>query len=402
MIFRRFLFWIHLTAGSVAGSVILVMSVTGVLLAYKRQILHRADRGFQSQPAPGAQRLPVNELLAKMQTALSKMPSGITLRSDPAAPVAFDFGRERTVFVDPYTGQLRGEESPRLRAFFSKIEDLHRWLGASSENRASGRAITGACNLSFLILVITGPVLWWPKEWTWRNLKKITLLQGGPWRRARDWNWHNALGFWCVVPLFLVVVTGVIMSYGWANNLLYRMTGNPPPPPQIQAAAQSRPEQLHQGKRRAAETPQFGNLENLFARAAQQVPGWTTIAVRLPNTPPETLAFAIDQGNGGRPDLRSQLTLNAASGAVARWEPFSSYNRGRQLRAWARFTHTGEAFGLGGQTIAAVTSAGASLLVFTGLALALRRLAGWRNRRGTKPDIGEFRSVEPESFKSVS
>jgi uncharacterized iron-regulated membrane protein len=399
---RRFLFWVHLIAGSVAGLVILVMSVTGVLLAYKRQILNRADRSFQSQPAPGAQRLPVDELLARLEATQGRMPSGITLRSDPAAPVAFDFGRERTVFVDPYTGQFLGDESPRLRAFFSKIEDLHRWLGASSENRASGRAITGACNLSFLILVITGPILWWPKEWTWRNLKKITLLQGGPWRRARDWNWHNTLGFWCAVPLFLIVVTGVIMSYGWANNLLYRMTGNPPPPLQNAAAAQIRPEQPHQGRRRTAEAPQFGNLESLFARAAQQVPGWTTISARLPNPSQETLAFAIDQGNGGRPDLRSQLTLNTATGAVARWEPFSSYNRGRQLRAWARFTHTGEAFGLGGQTIAALASAGASLLVFTGLALALRRLAGWRNRRGTKPEIGGLRSVEPESLKSVS
>ena len=36
---RRFLFWIHLTAGCVAGLVILVMSVTGILLAYRRQII---------------------------------------------------------------------------------------------------------------------------------------------------------------------------------------------------------------------------------------------------------------------------------------------------------------------------------------------------------------------------
>ena len=88
---RRFLFWVHLAAGSVAGLVIFVMSVTGVLLAYKRQILNRADRGFQSQPPPGAQRLPVDELLAKLQIAQNKMPSGITVRSAPAAPVCFRF-----------------------------------------------------------------------------------------------------------------------------------------------------------------------------------------------------------------------------------------------------------------------------------------------------------------------
>jgi uncharacterized iron-regulated membrane protein len=379
---RRFLFWIHLTAGCLAGWVIFVMSVTGVLLAFKRQILTRGDRSFQSQPAPGAQRLPLEDLLAKLQAAQGRMPTGITIRSESSVPVAFDFGRERTLFVDSYTGQVLGEESPKLRMFFSKVEDLHRWLAASPESRQAGRAVTGASTLIFLVLVTSGPFLWWPREWTWRNLKKITLLRGGLWGRARDWNWHNTFGFWCFAPLFLIVLTGVVMSYGWANNLLYRMTGNPPPPPQNQAAAQIRPEQgSHQSKHRAAEAPRFDNLENLFARAAQQVPGWTTIGVRFSNTPQDTLTFAIDQGNGGRPDLRSQLTLNTASSAVVRWEPFSSYNRGRRLRAWARFTHTGEAFGLPGQSIAALASAGASLLVFTGLTLALRRLAGWKAAR---------------------
>jgi len=46
MTLRRPLFWIHLTAGSVAGLVILVMSVTGVLLACRRQVLSWADRVF--------------------------------------------------------------------------------------------------------------------------------------------------------------------------------------------------------------------------------------------------------------------------------------------------------------------------------------------------------------------
>jgi uncharacterized iron-regulated membrane protein len=369
MTVRRFLFWIHLTAGSVAGTVILVMSLTGVLLAYKRQLIRWADRSFQSQPAPGSQRLPLEELLARLRAAQGRMPSGITVRSEPAAPVAFDFGREGTLFVNPYTGQLLGEGAPKLRAFFSEVEDLHRWLGAGAERRASGRAITGACNFSFLILVVSGPFLWWPKEWTWRNLKKITLLRGGPWVRARDWNWHNTLGFWCALPLFLIVVTGVVMSYAWANNLLYRMTGNAPPAQIV--SAQFRPN---------TEVFRLDGLEKRFARAQQQVPGWTTISVRLQNAPKGILTFSIDHGDGGRPDLRSQLTLDA-NGELVRWEPFSSYNRGRQLRSWARFTHTGEAFGPLGQTIAAAASAGASLLVFTGLSLAIRRFASWRNTR---------------------
>jgi len=98
---RRFLFWIHLPAGCVAGLVILVMSVTGILLAYRRQIITWSDRSFQAQPATGAQHLPLEDLLATMQEAQGRLPSNITVRADPAAPVSFDFGRERTVFVDP-------------------------------------------------------------------------------------------------------------------------------------------------------------------------------------------------------------------------------------------------------------------------------------------------------------
>jgi uncharacterized iron-regulated membrane protein len=216
---RRFLFWFHLTAGCVAGLVILVMAVTGILLAYRRQIINWGDRGLQAQPSAEARRLPLQDLLATAQEGQGRPPSNITVRSDSAAAVVFDFGRERTIFVDPDTGKILGEGSSGLRRFFSTVEDVHRWLAIGGEGRSSGRAVTGACNLTFLILVMTGPFLWWPKQWNKDNLKKIMLFRGGAWVRARDWNWHNVLGFWCVMPLFLIVITGTIMSYAWANNL---------------------------------------------------------------------------------------------------------------------------------------------------------------------------------------
>jgi uncharacterized iron-regulated membrane protein len=79
-------------------------------------------------------------------------------------------------------------------------------------------------------------------------------------------------------------------------------------------------------------------------------------------------------GHGWTPDHRSQLTLNRKTGADVRWEPFTSYNSGRRLRLWIRFTHTGEAGSIAGETIAAVLSLGGALLVWTGLSLAIRRL----------------------------
>ena len=77
-----------------------------------------------------------------------------------------------------------------------------------------------------------------------------------------------------------------------------------------------------------------------------------------------------------------------ATGAVTKWEPFSSNTRGRQLRSILRFTHTGEVAGIPGQTIAGIVSLGGAVLVFTGLALALRRLYAWFAKRASRRATG--------------
>jgi uncharacterized iron-regulated membrane protein len=51
-----------------------------------------------------------------------------------------------------------------------------------------------------------------------------------------------------------------------------------------------------------------------------------------------------------------------------------------------RFAHTGEYWGLPGQTIAGLASAVACVLVWTGLALAWRRFVAWRARPRTQAE----------------
>ena len=111
-----------------------------------------------------------------------------------------------------------------------------------------------------------------------------------------------------------------------------------------------------------------------------RVPGWRTISLRLPSSPTAPLAFTIDRGTGGEPHKRGQLMVDRATGRE-RWEPFSAGSAGRQFRTILRFAHTGEVAGLGGQTIAGIASAGAAVLVYTGLALSLRRFLAFRRRR---------------------
>jgi len=75
---------------------------------------------------------------------------------------------------------------------------------------------------------------------------------------------------------------------------------------------------------------------------------------------------------------------------VVRYETFDSQGPGRRLRTLMRFAHTGEVLGWPGQTIAGLASAGAVVLVWTGIALALRRGRSWLVRRRSRRDTADI------------
>jgi uncharacterized iron-regulated membrane protein len=378
---RSVIFWLHLAAGVVAGSVILIMSVTGVLLTYERQILEWADRGYRSAPPAGASRLPVEDLLARAAAARpDAKPTGITLQADPAAPAQVALGRGRSVYLNPYSGQVLGEGAPKARKFFRAVTDWHRWLAAKEDNRKLGRAVTGASNLAFLFLVVSGIYLWVPRKWTWIQFKNVTWFRRGLSAKARDFNWHNTIGLWAWVPLFFIVLSGVLISYPWAGDLLYRLTGEEPPARQEPGGRRAEGPRAEGRARGGAAGAGFAGLDGPWAVAERRVPGWKTLSVRLPEEADAPWAFTVLEGHRGRPDLRSQLTLDR-EGREVKWEPFAGQGLARRLRSWGRWIHTGEALGVVGQTVAGIASGGAVVLVWTGIALACRRLF----RRAQKP-----------------
>jgi uncharacterized iron-regulated membrane protein len=372
---RKIIFWCHLPVGVIGGVVILIMCVTGVLLAYEKQIILWADTSAykSAPPSADARHLPVATLIENARNSRGTAPASITLRSDPSAPAEIGFGRETIpLFVNPYTGSVLGEGSQRVRSFFRTTTDWHRWLGAKGENRNVARAITGACNLGFLFLVISGFYLWWPRNWNLKYVRNVLWFKRGLPAKARDFNWHNTIGFWSAVPLFVVVLSAVVISYTWAGNLVYRVVGENPPAPR---ANQPNPNAAANKDANVS----LNDLETAWLRAEQQVSDWQSITLPLSNAP--QLSFNIDRGNGGQPQKRAQLVLNRATGEVVRWEPFSSYTRGRQLRSILRFAHTGEVLGIAGQTIAGLVSIGGAVLVLTGLGLAWRRFYAWLAKR---------------------
>lgn len=419
-LFRKVLFWCHLVTGVAVALVVLIMSVTGVLLTYEKQMLAWADARavHVAAPAPGARPLPVDELMRRVGQAESGTPTQISWLAGENTPVRIAYGREKTVYADPYSGAVLGQGATKMRAFFRGVTDWHRWLARSGEGRDRGRMITGASNLGFLFLVLSGFYLWWPRTWTREAFRSVTVFRRGLRAKARDFNWHNVIGFWSSVPLAIVVASAVVISYPWASNLVYRLAGEAPPSqsgpgggPQAQAGGAGRAggaadrggrgEGGRQGggregggRREGGEGDVLAGMDPLLATARGRVEGWRTISLSIPKSADAPVVFNIDRGTGGQPQKRASLTLDRATGAEVKWEPFGAGTLGRRMRSILRFAHTGEVLGVVGQTIAGLVSLGAVVLVWTGLSLSLRRLRAWRGRR-TRFGPGADRDAVP-------
>jgi uncharacterized iron-regulated membrane protein len=329
----------------------------------------------------------------------------VTLDSDARISAAVALGQRGTVFVNPYTGDVLGTGSARARAFYRSVTSWHRYLSAEGEHRATGRAITGACNAAFLVLALTGIYIWWPRQWTWRHVSAVLLFRGGLKGKARDFNWHNVIGFWCAPVLVVLTATGMVISYTWASNLVYTLTGSPRPAvagrgggPGGGAGEEARGRGGRGGGRGSTEAREWrapadlpgppsadetqrASLESLVARAERQVPTWRTMIIRLPPRPGGPVAFSMSDRQYWNSFARSTLTLDGRTGSEVRWEPYATSSLGQKARGWMRFAHTGELGGLAGEAVAGIASAGGAVLVWTGVALALRRFAAWRSRR---------------------
>jgi uncharacterized iron-regulated membrane protein len=390
---RSFIFWPHLIAGVTAGLVIFLMCVTGVLLTYERQLIAWADSGFRSiKPAGDARPLALSVLLGRLRDANPDLtPTTITVRSGEDAAVAVAAG-QRTLYVDRYSGSVVGEASRGgVRKFMADLRAWHRWLAVEGDGRPWARAITGWSNFLFLFIVCSGFYLWFPQKWTWAQIRSVVVFNAGARGKARDFNWHNVIGSWCAVPLFIVVLSALPISFGWFNALVYRAVGEAPPAPAGGGVGAEGRARTSRDNEATAAAPTL-SVDALWTRAESQVPGWRSVSLRVPAAGAPAV-FTIDKGDGGQPHLRSTLTLDSRTGKVTRYESFGDLTLGRRIRNTMRFAHTGEVLGIPGQTVAGIVSAGGAVLAWTGLALAWRRFRAWIGRRVRRSDSSRVPSA---------
>ncbi len=216
---KKIIGWLHLWLGIASGLVVLVVAATGSLLVFEEELEPMLHPSFYYVQAPEGEKALSMDVLAgvvKDQYPGYKLREiNIEQEANRSVIVLVDKGKEDVlaVAVNQYTGQVIKAVNEHRR-FFYVVLQLHRYLCMGK----AGKVITSISCSIFLVLVLTGLVLWWPK----RNTRKqrMRVKWNASWKRL-NWDLHAVLGFYVHIVIFVIALMGLTWSYEWVNNLIY-------------------------------------------------------------------------------------------------------------------------------------------------------------------------------------
>lgn len=227
---RRVNDWLHLWLGLSSGIIVFIVSITGCIYVFQQEIKDALEpwRFVEAQDKPF---VPPSQLL---DTATAHMPgikpTGLTYSNkEGAAAVGFSYNKNGArnfvaVFMDPYTGAFLNKQQLIGNGefdFFRFIIDGHRalWLPYKI-----GRPIVGVATLIFVVLLITGLIMWWPKKWNAANYKKSFKIKWNGKFKRLNYDLHNVLGFYSFILALIIGLTGLVWSFEWFSDSLYYIT----------------------------------------------------------------------------------------------------------------------------------------------------------------------------------
>jgi len=368
---RRVIFWLHLVVAVAAGAVVLMLAATGAILSLEETVTGLVERRYFVATGVDEERLGPEAIAA----AAGFSATSLRYRADARAPVRVYEGRDRYARIDPSTGAVLGIGPDGIERFFEGVHNWHRWFNAPGGSVRRARAVTGAVNVAFLFLLLTGPILWIPRPVTRRSLANVILFRRGVRGAWRDLNWHQVVGIWSVLPLAVIAATGVPTSYPGVGDRVYPVVGSVVPAVAwpVGAGVDGAGVEEVAGSDDSVGAPET-DLAAVLATAEARAPGWRTLTLNVPRPTDSEVRVEVQRGRAGQPQRAGILTVDAATGAALEWESFADDTPSRRAQQFLRYAHTGEYWGLAGQLLAGLFSLAAALMVWTGLSLAIRRL----------------------------
>ncbi|SFO25974.1 Uncharacterized iron-regulated membrane protein [Chitinophaga sp. YR627] len=387
--------WLHLWLGLASGIVVFIVALTGCIFVFQKEISEWVHHDIlfvtpKEQPA-----LPLSVLQEKAQAALGKdfpVLSTFTYRQPDRAWefITYKDGDEnaltlfgttayyKTAYVNPYTGQVTAVRDLK-KDFFVIIKYLH-W--SLLLNDKYGQPIVGWSTFIFVILLITGLILWWPKKWSKKAREQSFKIKwSGNFKRV-NYDLHNVLGFYAMAIALVLALTGMVWAFKWFQTTVYVVASRSVTPPKHKEVFSDT---------LALPLANVNPLDIAYATAVKQFPEARRIGIRA--TPPAskaTIRMSVYWGKETYYD-RDDLQFDKTTGQLLLRETSKDRNAGEKLIGMNYDIHVGAIAGLPGKILAFFASLICASLPVTGFLVWWNK--GKKEKRAAKHNKQHHRKV---------
>lgn len=359
-------FKIHWILGITAGVVLLIIGTSGAILSFEKEILKAINKdSYIVKVQENQQKLTTKELLEKFQIQMPEAKiNSISYSNEPEESTTLNVASKESrkginYYVNPYTA----ESLPQIvgKDFFGFILRLHRWLAFGGESREIGKQIVAISTISLIVLIISAVVIYWGR--LKRAFFKSFTFSFKHKGRAFLSTMHSAIGMW-VIPFYLLAsLTGLMWSYEWFNNSVYKIAGVEKP----QRGEQNR------GKNDAKNELNFESHQKaveLFDSIIQNE--YSKVNLRFPQNG-TTYSFSYLDKNPAHYRALNTIEIDINSTEIKKHEKYLDKPLNERLLKSILPLHTGEYFGIIGQIGMFLASSLMALFTITGFMLYLQR-----------------------------
>ena len=362
--------WLHLWLGLVSGIIVVIVSITGCLFVFQQEISNwvRHDVLFIQPPQNNPETIPLSELTEKAGEYLgSDAPINYitTYRRPerswefmsyvPGDPGALTYNGTikvyKSVFLNPYSGVVTGTVDYK-KDFFMIVKGIHWSLFLSDR---IGQPIVGWATFIFVILLITGLIMWWPKKWNKKNRQDSFTVRWKAKFKRLNYDLHNVLGFYSFIIALILALTGLVYSFQWFNKAVYA-TASLSTEPMTYPAFHS-------------DTSVTASIKNpvdyAFAQTKKAYPQASRYATRPVTSKSDAISFSAYGHEGTYYDANT-LYFDQATGKSIGQIEYKKQNAGEKIIAMNYDIHVGAIGGLPGKIIAFLVSLVCASLPITG------------------------------------
>lgn len=217
---RKIILKIHLWLGLSTGLVVFIVSITGAMYCFAPE-LQQLTQPYRSVAIQNTRFLPASALIAIAEKQVPDKKAKRLYYGQPnKAAYALFFDKDGyyyTVFMNPYDGTVLKTKNMR-KDFYTIILYLHFTLLIPY-----GQEIVGWSTLIFFVMIISGIILWWPRN---KAAKKARFtIKWGTSPKRMNYDLHNVLGFYSSWILLFTVFTGLIWAFDGFAAAVYKITG---------------------------------------------------------------------------------------------------------------------------------------------------------------------------------